>query len=301
MASTTTITHSPLHRSSKSLGAGSPPTTNSSIPQPTSQPEHHTPRSNLKRRSTNPLTTALPLQPPASSSSPSPSPLRRSLSFKVPIRISTDSSPFPSQNRARAQSLPQAAEAQPPSSSRRHSKRFSLISIGELTTAQFPLEDSRSSSPTLSQKSLEEQFLLDRGLNPSELADDSKTAEELQNSLQERVVKYLTSVNMSSPNANTKAAAPELDRAPSNYQPTYQGGNAGYNSNNTSKALTGPGLPMPGLSGPPNGPIGNLLKGAVGEDGKLKDAGLMVGIKLDLEAEVHLTARVRGDILVGLY
>ncbi|GKT45013.1 uncharacterized protein ColSpa_05194 [Colletotrichum spaethianum] len=33
----------------------------------------------------------------------------------------------------------------------------------------------------------------------------------------------------------------------------------------------------------------------------LKDAGLMVGIKLDPEAEVHLTARIRGDILVGLY
>jgi hypothetical protein len=46
---------------------------------------------------------------------------------------------------------------------------------------------------------------------------------------------------------------------------------------------------------------GNLLKGPVGPDGKLKDAALMVGIKLDLEAEVHLTARVRGDILVGLY
>ena len=58
---------------------------------------------------------------------------------------------------------------------------------------------------------------------------------------------------------------------------------------------------MPGLSGPANGPVGmspshpgftlssryendtgDLLKGAVGEDGKLKDAGLMVGIKLDL-------------------
>lgn len=46
---------------------------------------------------------------------------------------------------------------------------------------------------------------------------------------------------------------------------------------------------------------GNLLKGPVDEDGKLKNAALMVGIKLDLEAEVHLTARVRGDILVGLY
>ncbi|CAN8105096.1 unnamed protein product [Discula destructiva] len=60
-------------------------------------------------------------------------------------------------------------------------------------------------------------------------------------------------------------------------------------------------LPMPGLSGPPNGPIGNLLKGTVDKEGNLKDASLSVGIKLDLEAEVHLTARIRGDILVGLY
>jgi hypothetical protein len=75
---------------------------------------------------------------------------------------------------------------------------------------------------------------------------------------------------------------------------------------------------MPGLSGVANGPvgkvltqiellsetdknIGNLLKGPVDANGKLKDAALMVGIKLDLEAEVHLTARIRGDILVGLY
>ncbi|KAH8881314.1 hypothetical protein GQ53DRAFT_515192 [Thozetella sp. PMI_491] len=64
-----------------------------------------------------------------------------------------------------------------------------------------------------------------------------------------------------------------------------------------------PGLPvpMPNLSGQANGLVGNLLKGPVDAQGKLKDAALMVGIKLDLEAEVHLTARVRGDILVGLY
>ncbi|KAI0157020.1 hypothetical protein GGR57DRAFT_501400 [Xylariaceae sp. FL1272] len=61
------------------------------------------------------------------------------------------------------------------------------------------------------------------------------------------------------------------------------------------------GLPMPGLSGRANSPTGNLLKGPVDDEGKLKSAALMVGIKLDLEAEVHLTARVRGDILVGLY
>ncbi|KAI1140087.1 hypothetical protein F5Y05DRAFT_411148 [Hypoxylon sp. FL0543] len=60
-------------------------------------------------------------------------------------------------------------------------------------------------------------------------------------------------------------------------------------------------LPMPGLSGNANGPVGNLLKGPVDDSGRLKDAALLVGIKLDLEAEVHATARVRGDIVVGLY
>ncbi|KAJ0117301.1 hypothetical protein J7T55_003713 [Diaporthe amygdali] len=60
-------------------------------------------------------------------------------------------------------------------------------------------------------------------------------------------------------------------------------------------------LPMPGLSGSPNSAVGNLLKGAVDSSGEFKDAALQVGIKLDLEAEVHLTARVRGDIIVGLY
>jgi hypothetical protein len=47
--------------------------------------------------------------------------------------------------------------------------------------------------------------------------------------------------------------------------------------------------------------VDNLLKGPVDEAGKLKDAALIVGIKLDLEAEVHLTARISGDILIGLY
>ncbi|KAI1311519.1 hypothetical protein F5Y03DRAFT_308869 [Xylaria venustula] len=48
-------------------------------------------------------------------------------------------------------------------------------------------------------------------------------------------------------------------------------------------------------------PAGTLLKGATDEHGNQKSAALLVGIKLDLEAEVHLTARVRGDICVGLY
>ncbi|KAH8725125.1 hypothetical protein GQ44DRAFT_707804 [Phaeosphaeriaceae sp. PMI808] len=48
-------------------------------------------------------------------------------------------------------------------------------------------------------------------------------------------------------------------------------------------------------------PAGNLIKGAVDDNGKLKDAALLIGIKLDLEAEIHLTARIRGDITIGLY
>lgn len=50
-----------------------------------------------------------------------------------------------------------------------------------------------------------------------------------------------------------------------------------------------------------NAETGGLLKGATDENGQLKSAGLMVGIKLDLEAEVHLTARIRGDVVIGLY
>ncbi|KAF2798012.1 hypothetical protein K505DRAFT_234255, partial [Melanomma pulvis-pyrius CBS 109.77] len=48
-------------------------------------------------------------------------------------------------------------------------------------------------------------------------------------------------------------------------------------------------------------PAGSLLKGATDDQGNLKTAALLLGIKLDLEAEIHLTARVRGDITIGLY
>jgi hypothetical protein len=47
--------------------------------------------------------------------------------------------------------------------------------------------------------------------------------------------------------------------------------------------------------------LGSLVKGPVHDDGRLKDAALLLGIKLDLEAEIHLTARIRGDITIGLY
>jgi hypothetical protein len=37
------------------------------------------------------------------------------------------------------------------------------------------------------------------------------------------------------------------------------------------------------------------------ENGCSREVELMVGMKLDLEAQMHPTARVRGDIRVGLY
>ncbi|KAH6651759.1 hypothetical protein BKA67DRAFT_660547 [Truncatella angustata] len=46
---------------------------------------------------------------------------------------------------------------------------------------------------------------------------------------------------------------------------------------------------------------GQLLRGATDDEGRNTKAALLVGIKLDLEAEIHLTARVRGDICIGLY
>ncbi|OJD31711.1 uncharacterized protein BKCO1_450008 [Diplodia corticola] len=48
-------------------------------------------------------------------------------------------------------------------------------------------------------------------------------------------------------------------------------------------------------------PAGQLLKGAHDKEGNQKEASFLIGIKLDIEAEVHLTARVRGDISIGLY
>lgn len=59
-------------------------------------------------------------------------------------------------------------------------------------------------------------------------------------------------------------------------------------------------VPLPTSTGLSQ-PAGQLLKGATDENGNQKAAALLVGIKLDLEAEVHLTARVKGDICIGLY
>ncbi|KAF5869432.1 uncharacterized protein Bfra_011238 [Botrytis fragariae] len=74
--------------------------------------------------------------------------------------------------------------------------------------------------------------------------------------------------------------------------------------NNGRRATTGINtnpLPNPPTSEGLRAPAGNLLKGATEVDGSLKSAAVMVSIKLDLEAEVHLTARIRGDIVIGLY
>ncbi|KAH7000988.1 hypothetical protein EDB80DRAFT_765095 [Ilyonectria destructans] len=59
-------------------------------------------------------------------------------------------------------------------------------------------------------------------------------------------------------------------------------------------------VPLPTSTGL-SAPAGQLLRGATDDEGKNKSAALLVGIKLDLEAEVHLTARVKGDVCVGLY
>ncbi|OCL13793.1 hypothetical protein AOQ84DRAFT_371848 [Glonium stellatum] len=91
-------------------------------------------------------------------------------------------------------------------------------------------------------------------------------------------------------------------------QTTTRPGNAYLSDSDDGQAAGGrkalsslPSLPVPPTSSNLNQPAGSLVKGPVDENGKLKDAALLLGIKLDLEAEIHLTARVRGDITIGLY
>ncbi|KAF3025075.1 hypothetical protein E8E14_014523 [Neopestalotiopsis sp. 37M] len=47
-------------------------------------------------------------------------------------------------------------------------------------------------------------------------------------------------------------------------------------------------LPKPVTAGTIQGPAGSLLKGPVTADGKQKDPLILVGIKLDLEADIHV-------------
>lgn len=68
--------------------------------------------------------------------------------------------------------------------------------------------------------------------------------------------------------------------------------------NGAGKGLQPKGLPPPDLKSAERmikEPAGQLLSGPK------KDPSFLIGVKLDLEAEVVLQARVRGDITVGLY
>ncbi|KAG9235346.1 hypothetical protein BJ875DRAFT_483295 [Amylocarpus encephaloides] len=89
---------------------------------------------------------------------------------------------------------------------------------------------------------------------------------------------------------------------------TATGANASYSPSDDGRKAISTSFPtqngqqrssLPSL--PTSEGLRQLLHGAHDEHGNLTKAALMVGIKLDLEAEVHLTARVRGDIVVGLY
>lgn len=64
---------------------------------------------------------------------------------------------------------------------------------------------------------------------------------------------------------------------------------------------------MPTGRNPLNGNPGNALSQRsptdtqAGEDGKKTgDSSLKIKIELDLDVEVHLTARIKGDITIGL-
>ncbi|KAF9878336.1 hypothetical protein CkaCkLH20_04374 [Colletotrichum karsti] len=307
------------HKRQRSAGTGSPIATISSKSEPPQQQPTLKRPSNAPRASSksskrlsgsaasipvetpakpSPTQTPTPTPPPPEDSSVAPGALRRSLSFKLPIRVSTgDSSPLlANTNRNRSSSLPQ--ESQSPVDKKRHSVQrslSSLTSIVETNALAKDLEVPSANSPKPSPKSPSKQFLLERGLlNPEEL-DESSSPEELQHSLQDQVVRFLTT--MSSPTSSDKSATAEQQRAPA-YPTSYPPNNGQLRPNMPQPGLP---VPMPNLSGNANGPVGNLLKGPVDDKGQLTKAALMVGIKLDLEAEVHVTARVRGDILVGLY
>lgn len=89
-------------------------------------------------------------------------------------------------------------------------------------------------------------------------------------------------------------------------QTTTRPGNAylfdsGGQASGSRKVLSSlPSLPVPPTLSNLNQSASSLAQGAVDENGDLKDAALLLGIKLDLEAEIHLTARVR-SITIGLY
>ncbi|CBX91656.1 hypothetical protein IAQ61_010956 [Plenodomus lingam] len=91
----------------------------------------------------------------------------------------------------------------------------------------------------------------------------------------------------------------------STVEPTIRPTGYGSDSDSEGRASGGRKIsnnigPVPSSAGLSR-PAGNIIKGATDDKGNLKDAALLLGIKLDLEAEIHLTARIRGDITIGLY
>ncbi|KAI1503412.1 hypothetical protein F5X99DRAFT_375162 [Biscogniauxia marginata] len=103
---------------------------------------------------------------------------------------------------------------------------------------------------------------------------------------------------MSAPTANPTATLPLKSNPAYNSDSESDGQARGGRRPLNQLAQAGQHLPTStGLAQP----AGQLLKGATDDNGNQKSAALLVGIKLDLEAEVHLTARVRGDVCIGLY
>ncbi|KAK1771962.1 hypothetical protein QBC33DRAFT_566093 [Phialemonium atrogriseum] len=226
------------------------------------------------------LKTSQPFEsPPADIPSPQ---LKRSSTFKIPLKVNTDPSLSTFNNRSRASSLEQS----PPE--KRHAYKSSL---GSIPSATKPPENPqpRVDPPRPTRQSSSDQFsaATKEPLTYTPVNEESPTASTPPRPLQDRP----------SPDSTMSSQPTKVDTQAYAAPPNANSATTRVNL----PGLPGPNIPLPNISGQANGVIGNLLKGPVTADGKLKEAALMVGIKLDLEAEVHITARVRGDILVGLY
>ncbi|KAH7026914.1 hypothetical protein B0J12DRAFT_634447 [Macrophomina phaseolina] len=93
-------------------------------------------------------------------------------------------------------------------------------------------------------------------------------------------------------------------------------GNAPGNRSGEAKPAGGQEIPKAGLANPVQDGIGPIASGAAGKDDKSGDVAekregfglqgedvkgsLKIHLKLDLEADIKVTARVRGDIAIGL-
>ncbi|KAL1868544.1 hypothetical protein VTK73DRAFT_3636 [Phialemonium thermophilum] len=260
-------------------------------------------------------TASPPPEDPFQDGTPSPT-LKRSATFKLPLKINTDPSVSTFSHRPRAPSLGQ----QQTSPEKRHAYRSSSSSSSSIPISR-PLDPSPPRSdtrPATRLSSGSDQQSRSGSRPPSEQFAATKVP---LSSTQSPVTEKESPAGTIS--STTVATTPPPRSPPSpvqgplrdsvlqsstmSAQPVkidLQGQGQGQQPAAAKVAINGlsaPNVPLPNLSGQANGVVGNLLKGPVTADGKLKDAALMVGIKLDLEAEVHVTARVRGDILVGLY